>query len=84
MRGTGRIVMTVGNVLKGLVKRGGDGKMVVKPKTTGDGLECERISKFSIPDLLDYVLKHPDYLTDRYYREFHNAIYARYDELSKT
>lgn len=35
-------------------------------------------------DLLTFVMCWPEYLTDPYYREFGNAIRARYDQLEKT
>jgi hypothetical protein len=48
---------------------------------TGSDLECERISKMSESELLDYVLEHPDYVYDNYYSAFRSAIHKRHDEL---
>jgi len=46
-----------------------------------DEAEYERISKMSESELLDYVIEHPEYLTDPYYRGYDTAIYARHDAL---
>lgn len=42
-----------------------------------DKEEYARIATMSLRELLDYVLAHPEYLTDRYYKGFDTAIYAR-------
>jgi hypothetical protein len=39
------------------------------------------IKKMSERELLDYVMAHPEYLTDSYYFVFSRALNARYDEL---
>jgi hypothetical protein len=53
-------------------------KIKKKPvEKTGDELEYERISQLTTRQLLDYVLEHPSYLTDSYYRGFDSAIYSR-------
>lgn len=48
---------------------------------TGDELEYEKIAKMSTRELLDYVLCHPEYLSDSYYRGYDTAIYARRKQL---
>lgn len=50
---------------------------------TGDQKDYNRIAKMSVRQLLDYVLEHPYYLTDSYYRGFDTAIYKRAEELEK-
>lgn len=37
----------------------------------------KKIRTMSPHELLEFVLTHPEYLTDGYYREFRDAIYAR-------
>lgn len=52
-----------------------------KPEKTGDELEYDRIATFSLLELLDYVLGHPEYLSDSYYKGYDTAILARREVL---
>jgi hypothetical protein len=48
---------------------------------TGNDALCLHISQLSESDLLDFVLAHPDYLSDSYYAAFADAITARHAAL---
>lgn len=56
---------------------------MMQKKLKGDELEYAKIAKMSTRELLNYVLCHPEYLTDSYYRGYDTAIYKRADELAK-
>jgi len=47
-----------------------------------DEYQYTLIAKMSVGELLDYVICHPYYLTDSYYRGFDTAILKRHKELT--
>lgn len=51
-------------------------------EVTPDDLEVRFILSLSFSALFDYVMNHPEYLTDGYYRMYGAAIDKRYEELS--
>lgn len=50
---------------------------------SGDEAEYAKIATMNERQLLDYVLGTPELLTDKYYRGYDTAIYARHEELVK-
>lgn len=46
-----------------------------------DRLEVDRIMSMSMPELLRYILDHPELICDSYYRTFGDAIRNRAEEL---